>query len=253
MTDEVQVEVVAEAPREPSFVTVTSEIKETPPPEVAVAKVFTQEELDAAIGKRLAREQRKWERERAVEVPPTPVEPPRAEQYESTEAYVEALAEQKAAELVRKRDAQRQLSEVTEAYAEREDEARNKYDDFEQVAYNPGIRITEAMAEVIRSSEIGPDLAYHLGSNPKEADRISRLSPFLQAKEVGKLEARLTADPPTKKMSKAPVPISPVKPRNTDSSSYDTTDPRSVKAMTTSEWIAADRARQVRNLEHRLR
>ena len=29
---------------------------------VEAAKTFTQEELDAAIGKRLAREQRKWER-----------------------------------------------------------------------------------------------------------------------------------------------------------------------------------------------
>ena len=33
-------------------------------PEAEAPKTFSQEELDAAIGKRLAREQRKWERER---------------------------------------------------------------------------------------------------------------------------------------------------------------------------------------------
>ena len=34
-------------------------------PEVVEVKSFSQEELDQAIGKRLAREQRKWEREQA--------------------------------------------------------------------------------------------------------------------------------------------------------------------------------------------
>jgi hypothetical protein len=42
------------------------------------------------------------------------------------------------------------------------------------------------MAETIQSSDIGPELAYYLGTNPKEADRISRLHPLAQAKEIGK-------------------------------------------------------------------
>jgi hypothetical protein len=56
------------------------------------------------------------------------------------------------------------------------------------------------MAETIKSSDIGPDLAYWLGSNPKEADRISRLSPLLQAREIGKIEAKITADPSKRKL-----------------------------------------------------
>ena len=39
------------------------EVVEEQQSEQPAAKTFTQEELDAAIGKRLAREQRKWERE----------------------------------------------------------------------------------------------------------------------------------------------------------------------------------------------
>lgn len=216
------------------------------------SKTFTQEELDAAIGKRLAREQRKWEREqaaRAAEANRPPAAMPSADQFNSVDDYAEALATRKAEELLARRDAQKQRTEFVEAYHDREEDARNKYDDFEQVAYNPNLRITDVMAETIQTSDVGPDVAYFLGSNPKEADRIARLPPILQAKEIGKIEARLASDPPVKKSSSAPSPISPVTARGSGSPAYDTTDPRSVKAMSTSDWIAAERQRQIKKLE----
>jgi len=142
-----------------------------------------------------------------------------------------------------------QRAQVEEAYAEREEEARGKYDDFEQVAYNPKLPVTEVMAETIKASDIGPDLAYWLGSNPKEADRISRLSPLLQARELGKIEAKLASDPPQKKTTSAPAPIRPVTARTSGNPAYDTTDPRSTKTMNASEWIEAERARQIRKLQ----
>ena len=210
-------------------------------------KSFTQEELDAIVGKRLAREQRKWEREQAqrASVPAVPSELPPPDQFDSVETYAKAYAEQ----MLREREVQKQRSEYVEAYHDREEDARGKYDDFEQVAYNPNLRITTVMAETIQTSDVGPDVAYYLGSNPKEADRISRLSPILQAKEIGKIEATLVSNPPVKKSSSAPTPISPVTARSNGTSTYDTTDPRSIKSMTTSEWIAAERARQVKKLE----
>jgi hypothetical protein len=209
-------------------------------------KSFTQEELDAIVGKRLAREQRKWEREQAQRTVPTaPSELPPPDQFDSVETYAKAYAEQ----MLRDREVQKQRSEYVEAYHDREEDARGKYDDFEQVAYNPNLRITTVMAETIQTSDVGPDVAYYLGSNPKEADRISRLSPILQAKEIGKIEATLVSNPPVKKSSSAPTPISPVTARSSGTSTYDTTDPRSIKSMTTSEWIAAERARQVKKLE----
>ena len=228
--------------------------EEQQPEEQPAAKTFTQEELDAAIGKRLAREQRKWEREQQRRQAETqaikaPADLPPVDQFESPEAYAEALAERKAEELLARREAERQQSETIEAYHEREEEARNKYDDFEQVAYNPQLRITTVMAQTIQASEVGPDVAYYLGANPKEADRISRLAPILQAKEIGKLEAKLASEPPVKKTSSAPAPFQPVTARSVGSPAYDTTDPRSTKTMSTSEWIAADRARQMKKLE----
>jgi hypothetical protein len=234
-------------------VTATPEVAENLP-EVAdnqPAKTFSQEELDAAIGKRLAREQRKWEREQVARqvVPVAPKEMPSIDNFDSTDAYAEALALRKAEELIAQRDRQKEQAQVVEAYSEREEKARDKYDDFEDVVYNPKLRITDVMAESIQSSDNGPDLAYWLGSNPKEAERIARLSPILQAKEIGKIEVRLADNPPVKKSTSAPTPISPVTARSSGSPSHDTTDPRSIKSMSTSEWIEAERNRQIRKYE----
>ena len=105
------------------------------------------------------------------------------------------------------------------------------------------------MAETIQSSDIGPELAYYLGSNPKDAERISRMTPLGQAKEIGKIEAKLAAEPPVKRTTSAPAPISPVSARSTGAPALDTTDPRSIKSMTTSQWIEAERARQLKKLQ----
>lgn len=227
------------------------EVAENQPDQTSEEKKFTQAEIDAMISKRLAREQRKWEREQKLRAatPALSAEPPQQENFASPEAYAEALAERKAAELLARREAERQQAEILETYHEREEEVRNKYEDFEQVAYNPRLPITQVMAETIQASDIGPEVAYYLGSNPKEADRIAKLSPFLQAKEIGKIEAKLADNPPVKKSSSAPTPITPVTPRGGTARVLDTTDPRSIKEMSTSEWIEAERQRQIKKWE----
>ena len=258
MTEEVQA--LAEVDSAPTTdVTATPEVAESTPEvaenqvEQAEEKKYSQAEIDAMIGKRLAREQRKWEREQAnrqseqqvMKAAPTAS----VDQFESPEAYAEALAYQKAEELIAKREAAKQQSQVLESYHDLEEEARTKYDDFEQVAYNPKLPITNVMAETIQSSDVGPELAYYLGSNPKEADRISRMSPLSQAKEIGNIEAKLVSAPPVRKTTSAPAPISPVTARSAGATTLDTTDPRSIKSMTTSQWIEAERARQIKKLQ----
>jgi hypothetical protein len=71
----------------------------------------------------------------------------------------------------------------------------------------------------------------------------------MQAKEIGKIEAKLSDNPPVKKTSSAPAPIAPVNARSSSAPAYDTTDPRSIKNMSTSDWIEADRNRQIKKLE----
>ena len=240
-----------EATAAPEIAQNAPEVAESQPEQTPEEKKFTQAEIDAMISKRLAREQRKWEREQQAKATQQVVktEVPPIDQFESPDAYAEALAIRKAEELLAQREFQKQQAAVEDAYHEREEEARAKYDDFEQVAYNPQLRVTDVMAETIKASDMGPDLAYWLGTNPKEADRISRLSPLLQAREIGKIEARLGTNPIVKPTTSAPAPISPVTARTSGNPSYDTTDPRSVKAMSTSDWIEAERARQMKKLQ----
>ena len=154
MSEEVLAEVpapeqVATAAPEPETVAPVEasegEVKETP-------KVFSQEDLDAAIGKRLAREQRKWEREaRQAEAPkPVPVEHVKPEQYTTTEEYVDALTTSKAAQIVQQQQFAKQQQELLGNYHDKEEDARSKYEDFEQVAYNPKLPITDVMAQTIQ-------------------------------------------------------------------------------------------------------
>lgn len=236
--------------------TVAPTTEENKPEEQPLEKMFTQKELDALIDKRFRKEKlnaAKAAQELAqlqAELQAKAATPPAPDDFENAQAYAEALAEQKAQQLLARREAERQQTAVLEAYQEREEDARSKYDDFEQVAYNPNLPITNDMARVIQESEIGPEVIYHLGSNPKEAYRIANLPPILQAREIGKLEVKLTAEPPTKRTSTAPAPLAPVTTtRSSSGPRYDTTDPRSTKSMSTSEWIEADRLRQIKKLE----
>ena len=206
----------------------TPEVQPEPP------KTFSQEEVDAMVGKRLAREQRKWEREQAARAAPQEPAP------DGQAQDVVALAE----EIANRREAAKAEAQVLETYHEREESAREKYDDFDQVAYNPALKITTAMAHTIRESEVGPEIAYYLGTNPAEAKRIAQLSPLTQAKELGKLETKLTTNPPAKRTSSAPEPIKPVGARGSSAPVFDTTDPRSIAAMDTSTWIEKERERQ---------
>jgi hypothetical protein len=233
-------------------------VEDTSPvePTQEAPKSYTQEEIDAIFAKRLARAERKWEREQAQRLAdletrraPT-VNPPDVNDFDNAQAYAEALAERKAQELLARRDQAKQQAELLDVYHEKEEDARGRYDDFEQVAYNPNLPVTDVMAQTIQASDNGPDVIYWLGSNPKEAGRIAALPPILQAREIGKIEAKLAASPPVKKTSNAPAPIAPIaSSRSTGTPAYDTTDPRSIKNMSTSEWIEAERMRQIKKLE----
>lgn len=68
--------------------------------------------------------------------------------------------------------------------------------------------LPEAVVEIVGESEIGPKIADHLGANPAELRRLEGMSPIQQARELTRLEARLSAPPkPTPKTATdAPEP-----------------------------------------------
>lgn len=97
---------------------------------------------------------------------------------------------------------------AAEAFNYRETMARERYQDYDAVTRNPNVRITDQMASVILDSDLGPEMAYHLGRNPAEAAQIAALPALAQAAALGKLEAKLSAPKPTPKQP--PAPVSPV-------------------------------------------
>jgi hypothetical protein len=94
------------------------------------------------------------------------------------------------------------------AYDARVQEFQDKAPDYHQVTGNPNLQITPLMADAIRTSETGPQVAYYLGKNPIEASRIASLTPLEQATAIGALSARVSV--PEKRVSSAPAPVKTV-------------------------------------------
>ena len=213
--------------------------------EAELPKTFSQEEMTRIAAAERAKGERKARREMQQEAQRQPVAPPDPRQYTDQRAYDNDLIEYKVAETVAQRENEKHRESVVSSFESREDDARTKYPDYEKVARNDDLNVTQYMADVITASDIGPDVLYHLGQNPGEARRIAGLAPLLQAKEIGRIESSLAGAPAhVKKSSSAPAPINPIASRSA-SPTYDVTDPRSV-AMGTSKWIEA-RNRQLRS------
>ena len=133
----------------------------------------------------------------------------RANQRQAQEFEAEAQEARKQAEIIEA--AERQL--VNQSWAEKVSEAKTRYADFDQVALAPDVPITPQIADMLKHSEKGPDLAYFLGMNKATAAELaalSKTSPMQAAWALGRLEASLTA--PTPRMtSQTPEPIAPVR------------------------------------------
>lgn len=208
---------------------------DTPSEQKAEDKTFTQQELDEIVQKRIAKLERKLEKQRIetetrakvlaeVNQPKEEVQgKPTPDQFQDYETYLEALADYKAdqkfAELTQKqKDAERQSKYQSEVERQNERKAdmiqtgERKYDDFEEVVGSAKAEISEPAFLAILEAENSADIVYHLAKNPAEAERIAALSPYAQAKEIGKLEDKLTNKPT--KLSNAPPPTTPVKGAN---------------------------------------
>lgn len=110
-------------------------------------------------------------------------------------------------------------------------EKRAQYADLDQVlavAQRADV-VANHIADMVLVSESPVDLAYHLGKNPALARQISQMPPIAAARELGRIEARLSLPKP-KLETQAPSPIAPVKPGGTAMK-----DPAKMSA---SEWRA---------------
>lgn len=220
----------------------TSETETPEIPAEEAPKTFTQEELDRAISRRLTQAERKWQREQAQRVAETPIHDPDAD------PDLEKVIEERVTQRLTQREQQTAQARIYDAFADREDAAREKYDDYDQVAYNERLPVTSVMTQTIAESALGPEIAYHLGQNLAEARRIAQLTPLAQAAALGAIAAKLADAPPVaRKTSSAPPPIAPVTP-NGNRQAFDTTDPRSMD-MSMGDWAKAEEARMRKRLQ----
>lgn len=175
-------------------------------------------------------EQRRWERllrERAefkakvelyekMQTQQQPVQDngePKREQFTDDLSYLEARQDFQ----LKKIASQVTRPQQQNNWIDKENAIRESIPDFDDVmedARDRGITIPQPSADAISSSDIGPEIQYHLAKNPKEAERLwSLANPVDQIRAIGKIEAAIEARKNVKpvKISAAPKPIAPVK------------------------------------------
>lgn len=129
------------------------------------------------------------------------------------EAYIEALADWKVDQRFKERDTvQSERQAIQTAISTFQAKEKELFPDGEPEGLKAYKALPDAGSHILQrmviDSDVGPKLAEHLGNNQAEITRISGLSPLLQAREIGRLEAGFTAaaKTPAKTVSDAPPP-----------------------------------------------
>jgi hypothetical protein len=141
---------------------------------------------------------------------------PKLENYSTIEEYAKAYAEHEKSNAITEFKAKQQ--EETQAQArtrlateweQKAAKGSDKYDDYDEVVGD--LKPTTPWAMALMQADNAEEIAYHLGKNIKEAQRIAALDPMSQIREIGRLEARLQLQPQKSKApSTAPDPIKPL-------------------------------------------
>lgn len=112
-----------------------------------------------------------------------------------------------------------QAAELDAKWTKNQAAALDRLPDFDEVVVKGAAEnkwpCPPVIAVGIKDSDVGPDIAYHLASNPEEAKRLAELTPLEQAREFGRIEERLIskaardarrAERQPNRVTKAPTP-----------------------------------------------
>lgn len=133
---------------------------------------------------------------------------------------IDRIANEKAERLVSKREFDAKCAALVDngskEFGEEFDKAVKNLGSLQAIVDEKG-EFTD-FAKLVVDTDEPHKMLKHLGDNPDEAARILNLSPTQQAREIGRLEARLSTQPVTPPpVSKAPPPPSHVGSRNASS------------------------------------
>lgn len=142
---------------------------------------------------------------------------PKAGDFDDYDDYLVAKAtwkiqaDQEVAEQSRiQRENVKAIKAVEETFAQRISDDSVDHPDIAQVRDRVGQRITLAVGFAVKQSDIAPDIIRYLDANQSEIDRLSKLDIVAAAREIGKIEAKLTSKGgQTKVKSGAPEPVKP--------------------------------------------
>ena len=109
---------------------------------------------------------------------------------------------------------------VTEVFQARVEKAAETNPEIMEImndrTFLPGNNpMSHVIAAVIKESEMAPELMQHLYDNSDELQKMYRMTPTAAAKEIGKLEFKLSTQqkPIIQRVSQAPEPITPLTPK----------------------------------------
>lgn len=184
-----------------------------------------------------------------------PKDRPKEEDFEDYAQYEDALLDYK----LDKRDASRKVEsdrqtsinkaqERAESFESRADVLRESNENFDDIAKSPEMLTiydnAPHLADIIEDSKVGPEISLYLGENPDVAVDLAQMDPYSTAREIGKLEAKLSQTPKPKAVSKAPKPITPISGGGAGGE-IEGDDPHGDK-LTMKEWQAREDKRMAR-------
>jgi len=143
--------------------------------------------------------------------------------------------ERQAKEAERQAHVHKQYQRMQDAF----DQASDKYDDFDDVVRGEDIPFTPHVRDALLLVENPADVAYQLGKNRSELERISKLHPLDQAREVNKLSFSLMGGNSGKPGKSQSAPLGQVRanPANTSGAVTDKTPPSVIRArMKAGTW-----------------
>lgn len=182
-------------------------------------------ERDAALARVQEYEAREQAAAREAEERRLGAPKPAREQFDDPDAYdaaviawaaarAEKAGYEKATQERQATEAQRSQQEAFQTFNTRLEAARAETPDFQAVALDPTLPVSQVMTQVIMRSENGPQMLYHLGQNRALAQKIANMGPIEAALEMGRLSATV-GDGKKLNISRAAPPISRVQGRTT--------------------------------------
>ncbi len=145
------------------------------------------------------------------------------------DGQVEARFSARDAQAKKERE-QQTVAQQQKAFQDRARELAKSKPDYWDVAHSDSTPVSPTMASIIRASDKGPEVLYHLGKNPDLAARMYHMGETEAALEIGRLEARL-AMPQPKTTTSAPEPLNTLGGGSGKPTDKDPDD------MTTEEWV----------------